>query len=99
MGKRHTLRDYNTNDRPEWFDVRRRHIYQEHCEPGIRTSAPCPLPALPGGSGLEPLDGGYYVFLSRRRTQLAVVHFDGSSWCTFRKRLERGTVDHVNVSA
>jgi transposase len=41
--------------------------------------------------GLEPVDGGYYVFLSKRRTQLAVVHFDGSSWCTFRKRLERGT--------
>jgi transposase len=41
--------------------------------------------------GLEPLDGSYYVFLSRRRTQVAVVHFDGSSWCTFRKRLERGT--------
>jgi transposase len=41
--------------------------------------------------GLEPIDGGYYVFLSRRRTQIAVVHFDGSAWCTFRKRLERGT--------
>lgn len=41
--------------------------------------------------GLEPVHGGYYVFVSRRRTQVAVVHFDGSAWCTFRKRLERGT--------
>jgi transposase len=49
--------------------------------------------------GLEPLEGGYYVFLSRRRTQLAVVHFDGSAWCIFRKRLERGTFELPNVEA
>ena len=47
--------------------------------------------------GLEPLDGGYYVFLSRRRTHLAVVHFDGSAWCMFRKRLERGTFEVPEV--
>jgi transposase len=41
--------------------------------------------------GLEPVDGALYVFFSRSRTMLAVLHFDGSGWCLFRKRLERGT--------
>ena len=43
--------------------------------------------------GLEPLDGSLYVFLSRRRHLLAVLAFDGSGWCLFRKRLERGTFE------
>ena len=41
--------------------------------------------------GLEPVDGGLYVFFSRRRTLVAVLHFDGSGWCCFKKRLEVGT--------
>jgi transposase len=43
--------------------------------------------------GLEPLDGGLYVFFSRRRTLAAILYFDGSGWCLFRKRLERGTFE------
>jgi transposase len=43
--------------------------------------------------GLEPVNGGYYVFLSKSRKQLAVLHYDGSGWCTFRKRLELGTFE------
>lgn len=43
--------------------------------------------------GLDPLDGAWFVFVSRRRTQLCVVSFDGSAWCLFRKRLERGTFE------
>jgi transposase len=41
--------------------------------------------------GLEPLDGSLYVFVSRRRHLLAVLAFDGSGWCLFRKRLTRGS--------
>lgn len=40
---------------------------------------------------LDPIDGSLYVFLSRSRTMAAVLHFDGSGFCLFRKRLERGT--------
>ncbi len=43
--------------------------------------------------GLEPVDGAYYVFLSKSRKQLAVIHYDGSGWCTFRKRLDLGTFE------
>jgi transposase len=41
--------------------------------------------------GLTPVDGNLYVFLSRRRTLAGVLYFDGTGWCTFRKRLETGT--------
>jgi transposase len=45
------------------------------------------------GLGLEPVDGGLYVFFSKRRTLVAILHFDGSGWCSYRKRLERGTFE------
>lgn len=51
------------------------------------------------GLGLEPVDGNLYVFFSRRRVMAAVLHFDGSGWCLFRKRLERGTFEVPKVSA
>jgi transposase len=41
--------------------------------------------------GLDPLDGALYVFVSRRRHLLAVLGFDGSGWCLYRKRLIRGS--------
>jgi transposase len=41
--------------------------------------------------GLDPLDGCLYVFLSRRRHMLAILSFDGTGWCLYRKRLTRGT--------
>lgn len=43
--------------------------------------------------GLEPVDGNLYVFFSKRRTLAAVLYFDGSGWCLFRKRLEVGTFE------
>ena len=41
--------------------------------------------------GLDPLDGCLYVFVSRRRHMLAVLSYDGSGWCLYRKRLSRGS--------
>lgn len=41
--------------------------------------------------GLDPVDGHLYLFLSKRRHMVAVLWFDGTGWCLFRKRLERGT--------
>ena len=43
--------------------------------------------------GLDPLDGHLYLFLSRRRHLVAVLWFDATGWCLFRKRLERGTFE------
>lgn len=43
--------------------------------------------------GLDPLDGALYVFVSRRRHMLAILSFDGSGWCLYRKRLSRGTFE------
>jgi transposase len=47
--------------------------------------------------GLDPLDGALYVFLSRRRRLVKVVHFDGSGWVILQKRLERGTFELPEV--
>lgn len=43
--------------------------------------------------GLDPLDGHLYVFFSRRRHMCAVLAFDRTGWCLFRKRLTRGTFE------
>lgn len=43
--------------------------------------------------GLEPIEGGLFVFLSRNRRMAAVFWFDGSGWCCLRKRLVRGTFE------
>lgn len=43
--------------------------------------------------GLEPIAGGFFVFLSRSRVMAAVFWFDGSGWCCLRKRLVRGTFE------
>lgn len=48
---------------------------------------------------LDPIDGSLYVFLSRSRTMAAVLHFDGSGFCLFRKRLERGTFELPHVAS
>jgi transposase len=49
--------------------------------------------------GLDPLDGHLYVFFSRRRHLMAVLAFDRSGWCLFRKRLSRGTFELPDVPA
>jgi transposase len=41
--------------------------------------------------GLDPVDGHLYLFLSRRRNLLKAICFDGSGWCLYAKKLERGT--------
>lgn len=46
---------------------------------------------------LEPSDGHLYVFLNRRRRQCRILWFDGSAWCLFGKRLERGTFELPHV--
>ncbi len=43
------------------------------------------------GLGMEPADGHVFLFVSRNRKMAAVFLFDGSGWCQYRKRLERGT--------
>ncbi|MDX1644726.1 MAG: IS66 family insertion sequence element accessory protein TnpB [Thermoanaerobaculia bacterium] len=43
--------------------------------------------------GLEPTDGHLYLFFNRRRRLCKMLWFDGSGWCLFSKRLERGTFE------
>jgi transposase len=43
--------------------------------------------------GLEPTDGHLYLFFNRRKRLCKMVWFDGSGWCLFSKRLERGTFE------
>lgn len=38
----------------------------------------------------DPLDGGLYVFINRRGTQIRVLYFDRSGYCVWSKRLEAG---------
>ena len=38
----------------------------------------------------DPLDGGLYVFINRRSTQMKVLYFDRSGFCVWAKRLEAG---------
>ena len=49
--------------------------------------------------GLEPVDGALYVFFSRSRTMAAILHFDGSGWCLFCKRLSQGTFELPAIPA
>lgn len=49
------------------------------------------------GLGLDPLDGHLYLFFSRRRHMVAVLWFDQTGWCLFRKRLERGTFEVPDI--
>ncbi len=49
--------------------------------------------------GLEPTDGHFYFFLNRRRRLCKAIWFDGSGWCLFSKRLERGTFELPAVPA
>jgi len=40
--------------------------------------------------GREPLDGGLYVFVNRRGSQMKCLYFDRSGFCIWGKRLETG---------
>ena len=48
--------------------------------------------------GLEPVDGQLYLFFNRRRRLCKMVWFDGSGWCLFSKRLERGSFELPQVA-
>lgn len=43
--------------------------------------------------GLEPTDGHCYLFFNRRRRLCKLIYFDGSGFCLFSKRLEKGTFE------
>jgi transposase len=38
----------------------------------------------------DPTDGGLYVFVNRRATQMRCLYFDRSGFCVWAKRLEAG---------
>jgi len=48
--------------------------------------------------GENPAGGQLFVFINRRRTQVKILYFDGSGYCVWSKRLERGTF-HADVSS
>lgn len=39
---------------------------------------------------LDPLNGQYFVFVNRRKTQMKVLYFTPSGYCLWAKRLEQG---------
>ena len=39
----------------------------------------------------DPLGGALFCFVNRRRTQMKCLYFEGSGYCVWGKRLERGT--------
>ena len=43
--------------------------------------------------GLDPTDGHLYLFFNRRRKLCKMIYFDGSGFCLFSKRLEKGTFE------
>jgi transposase len=47
--------------------------------------------------GLEPTDGNLYLFFNRRRRLCKMLFFDGSGFCLFSKRLEKGTFELPEV--
>ena len=38
----------------------------------------------------DPLDGGLYIFVNRRGSQIKALYFDRSGFCIWAKRLEAG---------
>jgi transposase len=45
--------------------------------------------------GADPLDGSLFLFINRRRDRLKIVHFDGTGFWLYCKRLEAGTFELV----
>ncbi len=41
----------------------------------------------------DPIDGSLYMFVNRRRDRLKILHFDGSGFWLYYKRLEAGTFE------
>ncbi len=45
--------------------------------------------------GADPTDGSLYLFVNRRRDRLKILHFDGTGFWLYYKRLEAGTFEVV----
>ena len=64
------------------------HLYGQPCD--MRRSYDGLQALVRHAMGREPLDGGLYVFVNRRGTQLKCLYFDRSGFCIWAKRLEAG---------
>ena len=51
------------------------------------------------GLDRDPLNGDVYLFLSRDRVRTKVLHWDGTGFCVYAKRLERGRFAALRRSA
>jgi transposase len=64
------------------------HVYGQPCD--MRNSFDGLQALVRQGLGGNPLDGALYVFINRRATQMRILYFDRSGFCTWSKRLEAG---------
>jgi transposase len=48
-----------------------------------------------GEFGADPLDGSLYLFVNRRCDRMKILHFDGTGFWLYYKRLEAGTFEVV----
>ena len=46
-------------------------------------------------SAADPLDGSLFLFVNRRRDRLKILHFDGTGFWVYYKRLEAGTFEPI----
>ena len=49
--------------------------------------------------GANPLSGGMFVFVNRKRTQMKILYFDGDGYAVWCKRLEQGTFVIPNATS
>lgn len=47
-----------------------------------------------GQLGVSPVNGDVYVFINRNRNKIKLLHWSGSSFVLYYKRLESGTFEH-----
>jgi len=48
--------------------------------------------------GNDPTDGSLYLFVNRRGDRLKILHFDGTGFWLYYKRLEAGTFEVVETN-